>query len=271
MNRIGRSCRGTLRFRSLAGIGLAGIGLAVAGCGGGGASAVNAPPASAHTAAEQAAVTSWFVQTNQMLTMNDFRAVDRVTTGQMRTVYLAEEQQASLPKNADRVAFQLTGLSIAVPCHTGSPTVFVAYADTDVFDLGSSVQSVAMVFERVGGLWKLASAVNHSDGSSGWPALCTQGTPPAAPAVLAPGSYTSDLARVLTRADSGAAQTAQTASPFAVNDFLAGPVRSPCSPPRLSGRTDRAEPPSPATSPRLPTRRSRCRWPTDAASGSSAP
>jgi hypothetical protein len=227
MNRIGRSCRGTLRFRSLAGIGLAGIGLAVAGCGGGGASAVKAPPASAHTAAEQAAVTSWFVQTNQMLTKNDFRAVDRVTTGQMRTVYLAEEQQASLPKNADRVAFQLTGLSITVPCHTGSPTVFVAYADTDVFDLGSSVQSVAMVFERVGGLWKLASAVNHSDGSSGWPALCTQGTPPVAPAVLAPGSYTSDLARVLTRADSGAAQTAQTASPFAVNDFLAGPGSVP--------------------------------------------
>jgi hypothetical protein len=227
MNRIGRSCRGMLRFRSLAGIGLAGIGLAVAGCGGGGASAVNAPPASAHTAAEQAAVTSWFVQTNQMLTKNDFRAVDRVTTGQMRTVFLAEEQQASLPENADRVAFQLTGLSITVPCHTGSPTVFVAYADTDVFDLGSSVQSVAMVFERVGGLWKLASAVNHSGGSSGWPALCTQGTPPAAAAVLAPGSYTSDLARVLTRADSGAAQTAQTASPFAVNDFLAGPGSVP--------------------------------------------
>ena len=67
MHRIGRSCRGTLRFRSLAGIGLAGIGLAVTGCGGGGASAVNAPPASAHTAAEQAAVTSWFVQTTVTL------------------------------------------------------------------------------------------------------------------------------------------------------------------------------------------------------------
>src|SRR5579863_690124 len=226
MNRIGRSCRGTLRFRSLAGIGLAGIGLAVAGCSGGGASAVNAPPASAHTAAEQAAVMSWFVQTNQMLTRNDFRAVDRVTTGQMRTIYLAEEQQASLPKNADRVAFQLTGLSITVPCHTGSPTVFVAYADTDVFDLGSSVQSVAMVFERVGGLWKLASAVNHSDGS-GWPALCTQRMPPTAAPELAPGSYTSDLARVLTRADSGAAQTTQTAAPFAVNDLLAGPGSIP--------------------------------------------
>ena len=92
----------------------------------------------------------------------------------MRTVYLTEEQQASLPKNADRVAFQLTGLSITVPCHTGNPTVFVAYADTDVFDLGSSVQAVAMVFERVGGLWKLASAVNHADGSSGSRRRCAR-------------------------------------------------------------------------------------------------
>ena len=227
MNRIGRSCRGTLRFRSLAAAGLAGIGLAVAGCGGPGAPAVNAPPGSAHTAAEQAAVMNWLATTNQMWASNDFAAVDQVTAGQMRTLYLSEERQASLPDNASREPFGLTGLSITVPCHTGSPAVFVAYADTAVFDLGSSVQSVAMVFERAGGLWKLAAAVNHPDGSSGWPALCTQGTPPPAPAVLAPGDYTSDLARVLTRADSGAAQTTQTASPFTVNDFLAGPGSIP--------------------------------------------
>ncbi len=226
MNRIGRSCRGTLRFRSLAAtcLGatclaatclaatcLAATCLAVAGCGGGGAPAVNAPPGSAHTAAEQAAVMSWLAKTNQMWLSNDFAAVDQVTFGQIRTIYLSEARQASLPDNASRVPFGLTGLSITVPCHTGSPVVFVAYGDTDVFDLGSSVQSVAMVFEHVGSLWKLAAAVNHPDGGSGWPALCTQGTPPAAPAVLAPGSYTPDLARVLTRAESGAAQTTQTA------------------------------------------------------------
>ena len=220
MNRIGRSRRGTLRSRSLAAIGLAGIGLAVAGCGGGGAPAVSAPPSSAHTSAEQAAVTNWLVKTNSMLTASNFADLDQVTTGQMRTIYLSEERQASLPKNADREGFQLTGLSITIPCHIGSPAVFVAYADTDVFDFGTGMQSVAMVFERVGGLWKLATAVNHPDG--GWPALCTQGTPPAAPALLAPGRYASDLARVLTRAASGAAQTAGAASPFAVNDFLAG-------------------------------------------------
>jgi hypothetical protein len=216
VNRIGRSCRGTLRFRSLAAIGLAGIGLAVAGCGGGGGPAVNAPPGSAHTAAEQAAVMNWLAKTNQMWQSSDFSAVDQVTAGQMRTLYLSEKQRASLPDNASREPFDLNGLSITVPCHAGSPAVFVAYGDTAVFDLGSSVQSVAMVFERASGLWKLAAAVNHPDGSSGWPALCTQGTPPAAPAVLAPGNYTFDLARVLTRAESGTAQTTQTASPFAV-------------------------------------------------------
>ena len=76
------------------------------------------------------------------------------------------------------MGFQLTGLSITVPCHTGTPTVFVAYGDTNVFDLGTGMQSVAMVFQRVGGLWKLATAVNHPDGGSGWPALCTQERPP---------------------------------------------------------------------------------------------
>jgi len=160
---------------------------------------------------------------------NDFAAVDQVTTGQMRTIYLAEQAQASLPKNADRVGFQLTGLSITIPCHTGSPAAFVAYADTNVFDLGSGMQSVAMVFERAGGRWKLATAVDHPDGA-GWPTLCTQGAPPAGPAVLDVGRYASDLARVLTNADTGTAQATSTAAPFAVNDFLAGsgsiPVQS---------------------------------------------
>jgi hypothetical protein len=232
MIRIGRSCRETLRLRSLAaagltGIGLAGIGLAVAGCGGGGAPAVNAPPGSAHTAAEQAAVMNWLNKTNQMWQSNDFAAVDQVTVGQMRTLYQSEEPNADWPDDASRKPFSLTGLSITIPCHSDHPAVFVAYGDTAVFDLGSSVQSVAMVFEQAGGQWKLAAAVTHLDGSSGWPALCTRGTPPAAPAVLAPGYYTSDLARVLTRAESCAAQTTQTASPFAINDFLAGPGSVP--------------------------------------------
>ena len=225
MNRTGRWIPGARKLLPstavLAAIGVTGIGLTVAGCGGGGSPSVNPPPASTHTAAEQAAVTNWLVQTNQMWSDDDFAAVEQVTTGQMRSIYLAEESQASLPKNADRVGFQLTGLSITIPCHTGNPGAFVAYGDTNVFDLGAGMQSVAMVFERAGGRWKLATAVNRPDGA-GWPALCTQGTPPAGPAVLAAGRYAPDLARVLTSAMTGTAQTTRTAAPFAVNDFLAG-------------------------------------------------
>jgi hypothetical protein len=215
MNRTGRSWR-LLPLTAV----LAGIGLAVTGCGSAGPAPVNPPPASAHTAAERAAVMNWLLRTDRMWTNSDFVGLDQVTTGQMRTIYLSEQRQASLPSNADRQSFLLTDLSITTPCHTGPATVFVAYADTNVTDLYQSVQPVALVFERTGGAWKLATAVNRP--SSGWPALCTQGTPPTTPAVLPPGSYVPALARVLNGAATGAAQTAQTASPFAVNDFLAG-------------------------------------------------
>jgi hypothetical protein len=248
MNRTGRWVPRARQLLSSTVV-LAATGLTVAGCGGGGSPAVSAPPpASAHDAAEQAAVTNWLVKTNQMWTHDDFAAVDQVTTGQMRTIYLAEEPQASLPKNADRVGFQLTGLSITIPCHTGRPAAFVAYGDTNVFDLGSGMQSVAMVFERAGGRWKLATAVDHPDGA-GWSALCTHGTPPADPAVLAVGSYTPDLARVLTSAMTGAAQTTSTAAPFAVNDFLAGSGSIPVQSLRPSGRTAGTGSASPDASP----------------------
>jgi hypothetical protein len=71
-----------------------------------------------------------------MWTHNDFAALDEITTAEMRTIYLAERHGASLPSNASRQPFQLTGLSIAIPCQAGGPGVFVAYGDTDVFDLG---------------------------------------------------------------------------------------------------------------------------------------
>jgi hypothetical protein len=215
MNRTGR-CWRILPLTTV----LAGIGLAMTGCGSAGPAPVKPPPASAHTAAERAAVMNWLVRTDRMYANSDFAELDQVTTGQMRTIYLSERRHASLPSNADRQYFQLTDLSITIPCHAGPAAVFVAYADTNVVTLGQTVQPAALVFERTGGAWKLATAVDRP--SSGWPALCTQGTPPTTPAVLTPGSYVPDLARVLTGAATGAAQTAQTASPFAVNDFLAG-------------------------------------------------
>jgi hypothetical protein len=168
---------------------LAGIGLAAVGCGGGADSAaVHAPAASPHTAAEKAATLAWLDQTSHMWTASNFAALDQVTTGAIRTIYQAEEQQASLPTNADRLPFHLTGLSITIPCQVSGD-----------------------------------AAVQYPSGGAGWPALCRQGTATTAAAVLAPDRYTADLARVLTRAMTGAQPTTVTASPFAVNGFLSGP------------------------------------------------
>jgi hypothetical protein len=202
---------------------LAGVGLATAACGGGaGSAAVNTPPGSPHTAAERAATLTWLDQTSRMWTANDFASLDQVTTGEIRTVYQVEEQHASLPANTSRRPFHLTGLSITIPCQVGGDAIFVAYGDTDVFTLGQSVQPYAMVFQRIGGSWKLAAAVQYPSGGAGWPALCRQGTPTTAPAVLAPDHYAAVLSRVLTRAMTGAQPTTVTAAPFAVNGFLSG-------------------------------------------------
>jgi predicted small lipoprotein YifL len=205
-------------FAALAGIAL--VALAVTGCGGGGPAPVNPPPSSVHSAVEQAATMNWLAKTNAMWTRDDFTGLDQVTTAAMRTIYMSEESHASLPGNADRQDFRLTGLSITIPCHTGPSNVFVAYGETNVFDLWTAMEPVAMVFERVGGSWKLAAAVDRPD--QGWPALCTQGTPSTAPAVLPSASSATVLAQVLTHAMTGVTETSAAASPFAINDFLAG-------------------------------------------------
>jgi len=171
-------------------------------------------------AEEQAAVLHWLAKTNAMWTQNNFAALDEITTAEMRTIYLAEQRGASLPSNASRQPFQLTGLSITIPCQAGRPGVFVAYGDTDVFDLSPAMQPMAMVFERVDGRWKLAAAINRP--ARGWPALCTKGSPPSAPPAVAAADFAPELARVLTHATAGTAETAAAAAPFAVNDFFAG-------------------------------------------------
>ena len=94
-----------------------------------------------------------------MWTKSNFNAVDQVTTGEMRTIYQYEQQQPRA-SGSSRKTFQLTGLSITIPCHSGAASVFVAYGDTDVFTLGQRLQPVALAFERTGGTWKLAAAVD---------------------------------------------------------------------------------------------------------------
>jgi hypothetical protein len=216
---------GTPRTAPLLAAIMAASAVAAAACGSG-APAVSAPPASRHTAAERAATLSWLAKTNQIWTRNDFAPLDRATTGEARTAYLAQEDRTrSDPGPAGRPPLRLTSVSITVPCHRGAAATFVAYADTDVFTLGQSMQPVAMVFRRVGGAWKLAVIVNQSSASGhpGWPALCRAGAGTTAPAVLAPAGYVAALAATLDRAATGVTETAAAAAPFAVNSFFTGP------------------------------------------------
>ena len=141
------------------------VAVAVAACGGGGAPAVGAPPASRQTATERAATLRWMATTNQMWTRNEFSLVNQVTTGEARSAYLAQENQTrSDPGPAGRTPLRLASVSITVPCHHGAAATFVAYVDTNVFTLGQSLQPEALVFQRVGRVWKLAAIVNQSSG-----------------------------------------------------------------------------------------------------------
>src|SRR5262245_26293200 len=103
MNHTGRTLAAAV---SLAAV----VSLAVTAC-----SAPASPaPAPAPRTEEQAAVLNWLAKTNAMWTKNDLAALDEITTAEMRTIYLAEKQGASLPSNASRQPFQLTALSITI-------------------------------------------------------------------------------------------------------------------------------------------------------------
>jgi hypothetical protein len=204
---------------------LAACAVAAAACGSGAAPAVGAPPVSRHTTAERAATLNWLAKTNQMWEKDEFSALNQVTTGEARSAYLAQiSTTRSDPGPSGRgPLFQLTSVSITVPCHTGAESTFVAYGDTDVFTLGQSMQPVALVFQRIGVAWKLATVVNHSDsGTPAWPALCRTGTGTTAPVVLAPADYDATLTRALNHAATGTTETAPAAAPFAVNSFFSG-------------------------------------------------
>lgn len=79
------------------------------------------------------------------------------------------------------------------------------------------------MFQRLGGAWKLATVVNHSDsGAPSWPALCRTGTGATARVVLAPADYEATLTRALNHAATGVTETAAAAASFAVNSFFSG-------------------------------------------------
>jgi hypothetical protein len=116
---------------------------------------VGAPPASQHATAESAATLNWLAKTNLMWTSNDFSPLDQVTTGAARTAYLAQERATtSAPAPGSRTPFQLTSLSITVPCHQGAEAVFVAYGDTEPFSTWLCLADL----QGVDGLGELAGA-----------------------------------------------------------------------------------------------------------------
>lgn len=113
---------------------LAASAVAAAACGGA-APAVGAPPGSRHTTAERVATLNWLAKTNQMWEKDEFSALNQVTTGEARSAYLAQISATRTdpgPSGRGQL-FQLTSVSITVPCHTGAESTFVAYGDTDVF------------------------------------------------------------------------------------------------------------------------------------------
>jgi hypothetical protein len=180
---------------------------------------VSAPSSSSDTAVEWAATMTWFAATNVMWTKHDFAAVDEVTTGAMRTIYEHEASVSNGP--VSRKKLSLDDLSITIPCQNSSPSVFVAYARTDVFTLGGGVQSAALLFQQQGPTFKLAAAITHLDGTS-WPALRQQSCPTVGDLRLDPPAYDSTLASVLSIAATGHMPTAAQAHPIAVNSFLYG-------------------------------------------------
>ena len=59
------------------------------------------------------ATLNWLAMTSQMWTKGNFAALDQVTTGEARTVYLTEKRQAAGdPGPSGRTPFKLSGMAI---------------------------------------------------------------------------------------------------------------------------------------------------------------
>lgn len=192
-------------------------------CGSASSAGSAAPPrAQPPTAAQaDAAVQTWFAATNQMVTAHDFSQLDSVTTGAMTDAYRnARDAVATQPTSSPAKPFVLKNLTVVVPCQGTGPADFVAYADTDVFSLGTSVDSHAMVFVKSGGRFKLAATVSHPPGSPPWPRLCRPGTAPSALAlVLRPNGVGASLAQAFNRNIVAPTGDSAAVAPFVLNQF----------------------------------------------------
>ena len=187
--------------------------------------------ASDEPVSQQQALTSvktWFADTNRMWTTNDFSTLDKVTTGAGRALYkvnihsLAQGNASGVNK-----PFTLTGLSVVVPCQSGSTKTFVAYANTNVFTFGKESTESAMVFEQVGHDWKFADLVSPPTGAAApktgaWPKLCTNSKVSEGKLVVPVSSFSSDLVTRLNRFSVTTPPASSTAAPFGPTTWFVG-------------------------------------------------
>jgi hypothetical protein len=115
-------------------------------------------------------------------------------------------------------AFTLSHLSVVLPCSSSTPGTFLAFADTDLFNLGSSTSPAAMVFVPQGGGYKLAAFVQQGKLPGIWPTICTnkESTPDAS---INPSQVPTELAAALARDSVARPSDASAVAPFALNGY----------------------------------------------------
>lgn len=121
-------------------------------------------------------------------------------------------------RNVKGPAFTLDHLSVVLPCASTPSGAFLAFADTDVFNLGSSTSPVAMVFVPQGGGYKLAAFVQQDNVPGSWPTICTtkEATPDAS---INPSQLPAELAAALARDAVARPKDAAAVAPFALNGY----------------------------------------------------
>ena len=164
------------------------------------------------------AVKAWLADTNEMWTQNNFSSLNKVTTGSAKAAYQSLISRFAAG-NSSKLGkpFTLSGLSVAVPCQSGSTKTFVAYANTDVFTYGEKTQNNAMIFEKIGNAWKLADSLPKM---GTWPKLCTDSGKSAQQLVLPVSKFPAKLAETLSRFSVATTPPSSAAAPFQASWFV---------------------------------------------------
>ena len=138
-----------------------------------------------------------------MWTRNDFAALDQVTTGEMRKVYQAEEEQKTTSTRG-RHPLQLTGLSITIPCQGSGSIASLSLMATQTSSPSGRECSRSRWFSskwKAHGSWLPSSSV-LAPAHAGQRCAGKEPQQPRIPSYR-PAEYTADLARALDHAATG--------------------------------------------------------------------